>query len=153
MFRIVTAQLIESGGCRQVDIIRTFGVSKSSVVRSVNKLRRGGVEDFFKPRAARRGGTVFTPPTLEQAQSLLDEEYSRADVARKLGVQYDTLRKAIDDAAQKWRTHLSRHWMQVDPEAAGTLYIDGHVRVYHGKKTCLPLMAPFFKSSPCREPQ
>lgn len=287
MFRIVTAQLIESGGCRQVDIIRTFGVSKSSVVRSVTKLRRGGMEDFFKPRAVRRGGTVFTPPILERAQSLLDEEYSRADVARELGVQYDTLRKAIndgrlkepkphrkltskslrtttdakavdglgtactrtgdriaasvgegagaimrfepcldvpkggvlcalpallsnglldgaelllgevlgyyrtlhvllllafmslcriktveklrghspgefgkligldripevrclrekldqlsiEDAAKEWSTHLSRHWMQADPEAAGTLYIDGHVRVYHGKKTKLP---------------
>lgn len=33
MFRLVTSQLIESGGCRQVDIIRTFGISKSSVIR------------------------------------------------------------------------------------------------------------------------
>jgi hypothetical protein len=28
--------------------------------------------------------------------------------------------------------------MQGDPEAAGTLYVDGHVRVYHGKSTKLP---------------
>lgn len=45
---------------------------------------------------------------------------------------------SIDDATKEWSTHLSRHWMQADPEAAGTLYIDGHVRVYHGKKTKLP---------------
>ena len=28
--------------------------------------------------------------------------------------------------------------MEADPESAGTLYIDGHVRVYHGYKTALP---------------
>ena len=50
MFRIVTSQLIEAGGCRLVDILRTFGVSKNSVIRSMRKLRQGGVEAFFKPR-------------------------------------------------------------------------------------------------------
>jgi hypothetical protein len=35
MFRIVTSQLINSGGCRQTDILRTFGVSKSSIIRSL----------------------------------------------------------------------------------------------------------------------
>lgn len=39
MFRIVTSQLINSGGCRQTDILRTFGVSKSSIIRSLNKLK------------------------------------------------------------------------------------------------------------------
>ncbi len=279
--------MVESGGCRQVDIIRTFGVSKSSVIRSVNKLRQEGVEAFFKPRAVRYGGTVLTPQVLSHAQSLLDEEYSRTEVANNLCVKYDTLRKAIndgrlkeskiqrklttkssrttvdtkasdglgtactrvedrieasvgegagaimrfepcldvpkggvlcalpallsngllhgaefllgevlgyyrtlhvllllafmslcriktveqlrghspgefgkligldrvpevrclrekldqlsiDDATKQWSTHLSQHWMQADPEAAGTLYVDGHVRVYHGKKTKLP---------------
>ena len=287
MFRVVTSQLIESGGCRQVEILRTFGVSKSSVIRSVNKLRHGGVEAFFKQRAVRYGGTVLTADVLEQAQKLLDEEYSRPEVAEKLGVKYDTLRKAIndgrlhesnhkdgistkssrdaidskaaeglgtactrvedrvaacfgmgngtniifepcldvpkggvlcalpallsnglfhgahkflgqvngyyqmmhillllafmslcriktveqlrghapgefgkllgldrvpevrclrkkldqlsvDDAAKQWSTHLSQHWLQADPEAAGTLYVDGHVRVYHGGQTKLP---------------
>lgn len=101
MFRVVTAQLIESGGCRQVDILRTFGVSKSSVIRSVNKLRHGGVEAFFKPRPVRYGGTKFTPQVLNQAQSLLDEHYSRVEVANKLGLKYDTIRKAINDGRLK----------------------------------------------------
>jgi len=34
--------------------------------------------------------------------------------------------------AESWAGHLSKRWMSDDPEAAGTLYIDGHVRVYHG---------------------
>ena len=42
MFRLTTSQLIDSGACRQVDVVRIFGVSRSSVIRSLNKLRSGG---------------------------------------------------------------------------------------------------------------
>lgn len=38
----------------------------------------------------------------------------------------------------KWSARLCADWMESDPESAGTLYIDGHVRVYHGYKTTLP---------------
>ena len=95
MFKVVTSQLIEAGTCRQIQIIKTFGVSKNSVIRSVNKLRKGGVEAFFKKRPRRRGGNVLTPAVIARAQGLLDEGYSRADVGRELNVKYDTLRKAI----------------------------------------------------------
>jgi hypothetical protein len=97
MFRLVTAQMVESGACRQKDIQRTFGVSKSSVIRSVNKLRSSGAEAFFTRRNGRRGGSVFTPDTLEKAQALLDQGRSRKDTAQELGLKYDTLRKAIND--------------------------------------------------------
>jgi len=39
---------------------------------------------------------------------------------------------------QKWMHELSRTWMAVDPQEAGYLYVDGHVRVYHGSSTLLP---------------
>jgi len=39
---------------------------------------------------------------------------------------------------EEWDAALSKEWMDADPEAAGTLYADGHVRVYHGSKTKLP---------------
>ncbi len=42
------------------------------------------------------------------------------------------------DCAAVWASHLSKRWLQDDPDAAGTLYIDGHVRVYHGKLTKPP---------------
>ena len=38
----------------------------------------------------------------------------------------------------QWAGELSREWMEMDPEAAGVLYIDGHVRVYNGYQTELP---------------
>ena len=37
-----------------------------------------------------------------------------------------------------WMKEISKTWMQNDPEAAGYLYIDGHVRPYHGDKAKLP---------------
>ncbi len=42
------------------------------------------------------------------------------------------------DTAEKWASHLSRYWMESDSKSAGTLYIDGHVRLYHGGLTKLP---------------
>lgn len=38
----------------------------------------------------------------------------------------------------EWSSTLAREWMEADPQSAGTLYIDGHVRVYHGHQTELP---------------
>ena len=97
MFRMITSQLIESGACRQIDIQNTFGISKSSVIRSLNKLRSGGAEAFLVQRRGRRGGNVFTSGVLEKAQRLLDQGYSRKDAVQELGVKYDTFRKAIND--------------------------------------------------------
>jgi transposase len=97
MFRLVTSQMIDSGACRQIDIIRTFGLSKSSVVRSVRKLRKDGSEAFFVQRRGRRGGKVLTSEFLEKAQDLLDQGYTRSDVSQELNIKYDTLRKAIND--------------------------------------------------------
>ncbi len=37
-----------------------------------------------------------------------------------------------------WSRELAMMWMEDNPELAGTLYVDGHVRVYHGKQTKLP---------------
>ncbi len=39
---------------------------------------------------------------------------------------------------EKWLRELSRTWMEADPQEAGYLYVDGHVRVYHGSGTLLP---------------
>lgn len=37
-----------------------------------------------------------------------------------------------------WMRELSKSWMDGDPEEAGYLYVDGHVRVYHGELATLP---------------
>jgi len=42
------------------------------------------------------------------------------------------------DGPQIWAGLLSRDWLEADPELAGALYVDGHVRLYHGQLTKLP---------------
>jgi hypothetical protein len=54
-----------------------------------------------------------------------------------------TLRKKIgvlsaQGMAGQWSMELCREWMGEATESAGVLYVDGHVRVYHGHKTKLP---------------
>jgi hypothetical protein len=54
-----------------------------------------------------------------------------------------TLRSKIkqltqDESPQQWNEALCKEWMQMAPEHAGILYIDGHVRVYNGQQTKLP---------------
>jgi len=45
---------------------------------------------------------------------------------------------AEEGAAQQWSADLCAGWMSEDLEASAVLYIDGHVRVYHGHQTKLP---------------
>jgi hypothetical protein len=45
---------------------------------------------------------------------------------------------AEPEAVADWGQRLSQQWMGEDPGEAGTLYVDGHVRVYHGGQTKLP---------------
>ena len=37
-----------------------------------------------------------------------------------------------------WMKELSKSWMASDPEEAGYLYVDAHIRVYHGAEANLP---------------
>lgn len=91
-----TAQLICQASCRQSDIVRVFGVSSSSVKRSVKKYDTGGIQAFFAPRAVRTGGTVLNQQVKAKAQELLNLGQSRREVAKQLDIKYDTLRKAIN---------------------------------------------------------
>lgn len=94
-FQWFTASLIVHGNCRQAQILKAFGVSKSAVKRWVKKYREGGgVQAFYLPRP-KRGATVMTPEVVRQAQGLLFRNWSRSAVADELGIKLDTLRKAI----------------------------------------------------------
>jgi len=42
------------------------------------------------------------------------------------------------EKVRAWSGTLAQEWMAAQPQSAGTLYVDGHVRVYHGHLTELP---------------
>ena len=94
-FRMFTAQLCSQGACTQAEIMRTFGVSKNSLLRSIQKFREEGIEGFYRPRRG-RGPSVMTPEVTARAQKLLDLGRTRREVAKEVALKYDTLRKAID---------------------------------------------------------
>ena len=75
-FRMFTAQLCVQRACKQAEIIKAFGVSKSSVLRSVNKYREEGIAGFYQPRRA-RGAPVMTPEVIQQAQQRFEEGHSK----------------------------------------------------------------------------
>ena len=93
-FRMFTAQLVCNGCCKQAEIVRAFGVSKSSVGRAVKKYREGGIAAFFQPRKG-RAGSVITESVKARVEELLVSGVSAEDAAEELGIKYDTLRKAI----------------------------------------------------------
>jgi hypothetical protein len=45
---------------------------------------------------------------------------------------------ALNGDPAAWMRELAASWMASDPAEAGYLYIDGHVRVYHGDQAMLP---------------
>jgi len=93
-FRLFTSQLYVAGKVKQADLVRVFGVSPISVKRAVKLYQAQGPGGFWQPRPW-RGPAVLTPVVLEQAQGLLDEGGSPSEVARQLGLKYDTVQKAI----------------------------------------------------------
>jgi hypothetical protein len=53
-------------------------------------------------------------------------------------LRYKLSQLAEDDAPARWAATLSQQWMAQAPEHADALYVDGHVRLYHGNLTPLP---------------
>lgn len=93
-FFLMIAQLIIHGHCKNVEIVKAFGVTPISVKRAVKKFRNGGPPSFFKNRAT-RGPNVMTPEVITEAQKLLDDGENRSQVAEELGLRVNTLSKAI----------------------------------------------------------
>lgn len=93
-FRMFTASLVALGSCKQIEIVKAFGVSRNSISRSVSRYEKYGPSGFFKTRKG-HCGTVLTDEVKAEAQSLLNLGKGKKVVAERLNIKYDTLRKAI----------------------------------------------------------
>jgi hypothetical protein len=60
----------------------------------------------------------------------------RAPEVRTLRIKLKHL--ADQERAFSWSAELCKQWMVEQPEEAAVLYVDGHVRVYHGRSKQLP---------------
>lgn len=93
-FRMFTSQLIDNGSARIGDIVQTFGVSPTTVKRSLRKYREGGVDAFYVKRPPHRGHRL-TPEKLLESQQALQEGLTVPQVSEQVGVLSNTLHKAI----------------------------------------------------------
>ena len=82
-FRMFTAQLICQGACRQVDIVRIFGVSRSCVIRSVNTYPTGGVDAFYGAQGQAAHRLVRSPEVFAQACLFLRTDRMCTDCCRR----------------------------------------------------------------------
>jgi len=81
-------------------------------------------------------------PSLEQLRYCAPGEWGKLLGLDRIP-EVRTVRKKIallsdQQQANAWSAELCAQWMGEDPEQAAVLYIDGHVRVYHGHQTALP---------------
>jgi len=76
--------------------------------------------------------------TIEQIR-----KYPPGEIGKLLGIdripEVKCLREKLavlseNGAAEKWGEQLSNKWMTDNPELAGVLYVDGHVRLYGGSE-------------------
>lgn len=94
-FRMITSQFVVTGLCRQVDIIRVFGLPERTVKRYVKLYRDKGVKGFYES-SKKRGAVVLTLETLKHAQELINEGKQLKEVGQILGIKTNTLTKAIN---------------------------------------------------------
>ena len=95
-FYMITSQFYVNGNATQAEIYRAFAIPAINVKRAVKKYRAEGTAGFYKQRKT-RGATVLTPEVLHEAQGLLDQNNSIADVSKALDVKRNTINKAILD--------------------------------------------------------
>lgn len=95
-FQMITSQFCCNGVAKQAEIVRAFGVTDISVMRSVKRYRELGPAGFYAERKT-RGAAVLTAEVIERAQELLDEDRGIPEVASELGLKRDTLSKAVRD--------------------------------------------------------
>jgi prepilin-type processing-associated H-X9-DG protein len=81
-------------------------------------------------------------PSLEQLRYCAPGEWGKLLGLDRIP-EVRTVRKKLallseQEAVNAWSAELCAQWMGADPEQASVLYVDGHVRVYHGAQTPLP---------------
>lgn len=80
--------------------------------------------------------------TLSQVSDIPSGELGKAIGLDRIP-EVKTLRERISDFCKAtdvelWSRNLSQDWMSHYPELCGVLYIDGHIKIYHGQETNLP---------------
>ena len=106
-FRMITSSFLDSEICKVKDIVKTFAVSKSSVIRNHQKYIKLGSPGFYTSKKGRKKGqgTILIPSVIKRAEELLNTGFVCKEVALKLKIKPDTLHKGISDG----RVNINRN--------------------------------------------
>ncbi len=104
-YRYITAELVVSGLCRPIEIAKTLGVSNRNIQRYAKALREKGANWFFNREENRGRAHKVTDEVLTDAQQMINDFSSVADVARLLKVTEGALRYHIKkgNIKKKWK--------------------------------------------------
>lgn len=94
-YRYTCASLIENKLCSIKELSEALGVGRRNIERYVSSLRKKGPEWFFHREEKRGDCHKLDEEKLQQAERMINEFYTVADVAKVLGVTEGALRYHI----------------------------------------------------------
>ena len=122
-------------------------VSFGGVLCALPALTQNGLFDHLDECFSSLGGyytttqvvSVLALMALCQIQTVEQLQYqSPGELGKLLGLDRVPEVRCQNNAPEQWAGRLSHDWLEASGELAGTLYVDGHVRLYHGDQTPLP---------------
>jgi len=143
-------------GASEISFSPSFDIVNAGVLLSLPALLAQGLlqhaeAQFTLPKGYYRLNSIFlllSFMALARVKSIESLRYcAPGEWGKVLGLdrvpEVRTLRQkiallALDKKPAIWSAELCQQWMKAAPEQAGALYVDGHVRVYHGKLALLP---------------
>jgi transposase-like protein len=103
-FRMILAQFYVNGNASQAELVKATGIPPVTLKRAVKLYRKEGPKGFYaEPK--RGGPRVLKPDVVAEAERLLDEGIKEKDVAIKLEIKPDTLKKAIRKGIVKKKSY------------------------------------------------
>ncbi len=94
-FRFITSNLIAQGLCKQIEVVRLFGVSSDSVHRYWKKYCEQGETGFFGDDARHGKAHKITGEKRRKIQAKLDKGMSNYRIAQQEGVGESAIRYQI----------------------------------------------------------
>lgn len=100
-YRYILASLVNNKLCKTSELSNALGIPIKNVQRYAKTLRDNGTEWFFNRDEQRGQCYKFTSEKQEQAQNLLNQDYSAYRVAKETGLSESAIRYHLRSGALK----------------------------------------------------
>ncbi len=94
-FKMITSSFINQGLCRNIDIQKSFNVSKTSIIRNCKRFKKDGPAAFYNPIKRSSNASVLTKEKIIEIEELFELGLKRSEIAKETGIRHCTISKAI----------------------------------------------------------